>query len=162
MSRGPVDVVTFTFAPTEPGAVVTQMDALGVSHRGWINLIPGVAEEDEPDPHVGLGSLFSATGPEVPVCTWAPGRLGRNGVERDSLGIQHTAGTKVVRRLATLGVPLPEGWRWTQDHPRRGLVVRVPTEVGHADELSWLLEAATALSRVRLTGLWEARVRAGR
>jgi len=61
-----------------------------------------------------------------------------------------------------LGFPLPTGWRWQQDHPRRGLVVRVPTDVAHAVELDWLLRAGTALSIVPLTGEWEARVREGR
>jgi len=36
------------------------------------------------------------------------------------------------------------------------------TGVAHADQLSWLLAAATTLSTVPLTGEWEARVRPGR
>jgi len=67
-----------------------------------------------------------------------------------------------VARLATLGVALPAGWRWQQDHPRRGLVVRPPIDLSHGDQLTWLLEAGTVLSTVPLTGLWEARVRPGR
>jgi hypothetical protein len=160
--RGPVDVVAFSFAPEEPSAVVAQMDRLGAAHKGWINIVPEVREEDEPDQPVGLGTLFSATGPDVPICTWTPGKEGRRGVERDSLGIQHASGTKVVARLATLGVPVPDDWRWTQDHPKRGLVVRVPLGVAHGTELTWLLAAASALSRVRLTGQWAVRVRPGR
>jgi hypothetical protein len=156
------ETITLMFTPEEPAAVVTQMERLGSAHKGWINLRPGVREEDEPGTAVGLGGIFSASGPEVPVCTWAAGKAGRRGIERDSLGIQHATGTKAVARLATLGVPVPAGWRWEQDHPRRGLVIRVPTDVPHAEQLSWLLDAGTALSRVRLTGQWEARVRPGR
>jgi len=96
------------------------------------------------------------------VCTWVPGRVGRRGIERDSLGIEHATGTKAVARLASRGVPLPAGWRWQQDHPRRGLVVRAPLEVPHAEQITWLLAAGTALSRVPLTGRWEASVRGGR
>ncbi len=152
----------FTFVPEEPEVVLARMDALGQAHRGWINFFPQVREEDEPDPAVGLGSFFSASGPQVPVCTWVAGKAGRHGIERDTVGIEHATGTKTVARLATLGVPVPEGWRWEQDHPRRGLVVRVPVGVEHAAQLSWLLEAGAALSRIRLTGRWEARVRPGR
>jgi hypothetical protein len=67
-----------------------------------------------------------------------------------------------VARLVTLGVPLPKGWRWEQDHPRRGLVIRPPIDAAHRDQLDWLLRAATALTKVPLTGEWEARVRTGR
>ncbi len=152
----------FTFVPEEPEVVLAHMDTLGAAHRGWINFFPQVREEDEPDPAVGLGSFFSASGPQVPVCTWVAGKTGRKGIEPDTVGIEHATGTKTVARLATLGVAVPEGWRWVQDHPRRGLVVRVPVGVAHATELSWLLEAGAALSRIRLTGRWEARVRPGR
>jgi hypothetical protein len=153
---------TFVFEVDQPGPVVTQMDRLGAKHGGWINLTPLVREEDQPSPPDGLMAIFSGPIHEIPVCTWVPGRLGRKGVERDSLGIQHDTGSKVVARLASLGVPLPPGWRWQQDHPRRGLVVRPPLDVAHADQLAWLLEAGIALSRVRLTGRWEVKVREGR
>jgi hypothetical protein len=152
----------FTFLPEEPAEVLAEMDLLGAAHLGWINFFPQVSEDDEPDAAGGFGGFFSASGPEVPICTWVAGKAGRKGIERDSVGIEHATGTKAVARLATLGVPLPDGWRWVQDHPRRGLVVRVPLGVTHAEQLTWLLEAAAALSKVRLTGRWEARVRAGR
>jgi hypothetical protein len=155
-------VEAFVFTPDAPDAVLVQMDRLAAVHRGWINLNPGVLEEDVPPPAVGLGTLLTGAVHEIPICTWLPGKLGRKGVERDSVGIQHNTGTKVVARLVTLGVPIPAGWRWAQDHPRRGLVVRVPVGVGHAEQLSWLLAAGTALSTVPLTGEWEARVRPGR
>lgn len=153
---------TFSFSPEEPRAVVAAMDRLGADHAGWINLVPEVRDEDVPPEPVGLGTLFSGTIHEIPICTWAPGKVGRKGVEKDSLGVQHNRGTKIVARLATLGVALPAGWRWQQDHPRRGLVVRPPIDLSHGDQLTWLLEAGTVLSTVPLTGLWEARVRPGR
>jgi len=153
---------TFTFLVEEPGEVVAHMDRLGHAHAGWINLVPVVPEEEIPPPPVGLVSLFSGPVYDIPVCTWVPGGVGRRGVERDSLGIQHATGTKAVARMASLDVALPPGWRWQQDHPRRGLVVRPPLEVPHAEQIAWLLAAGTKLSRVTPTGRWEASVRGGR
>ncbi len=153
---------SFTFFPDEPSYVVEAMDKLGAAHKGWINLTPEVREEDEPSEPVGLGTIFTGRIHEIPICTWVAGKDGRRGIEPDQLGIQHNTGTKVVARLATLDVPLPAGWRWRQDHPRRGLVVLAPPEVGHREQLAWLLRAGAVLSTVPLTGRWEARVRAGR
>jgi hypothetical protein len=155
-------VETFMFTPDDPAAVVAQMDILGASHKGWINLTPEVREEDQPPPAVGLGTLFTGTVHEIPVCTWVAGKAGRRGIELDSVGIQHNTGTKVVARLASLDVPVPPGWRWRQDHPRRGLVLLVPLDVSHGEQLAWLLTAGAALSTVPITGRWEARVRPGR
>jgi hypothetical protein len=53
---------------------------------------------------------------------------------------------------------VPEGWVVLQDNPRRGLVVAVPPAEDAADVLAWLLDAATALSLVLLTGEWRALV----
>jgi hypothetical protein len=157
---GPVE--SFEFSPAEPGVVLAHMDRLSAVHQGWINFNPGVREEDVPAPPGAFGALFGSNIHDIPICTWVPGAMGRKGAERDSLGIQHSAGTKVVAHLATLGLPLPTGWRWQQDHPRRGLVVRVPTDVSHAVQLDWLLRAGAALTIVPLTGEWEAQVREGR
>lgn len=152
----------FEFRPEEPSAVLAQMERLGAAHRGWLNLQPGIREEDAPEPPTALGLIFSSAVQEVPVCTWVAGRQGRSGLEPDSLGVQHATGPRVVGRLASLGLPLPEGWRWTQDHPRRGLVVRTPVGTDHGDQLRWLVAAATALSGVPLTGDWRALVYEGR
>jgi hypothetical protein len=158
MRRHRPEAVILRFAPEEPRAVVAEMDRLGTAHAGWINFFPEPLEDEEPDAPDGLGGLFSASGPEIPVCTWTAGKVG----DRESIGIEHASGTKAVTRLANLAVPVPEGWRWQQDHPKRGLVIRPPLDTSHSEQLHWLLEAGRALSRVRLTGQWEARVRTGR
>jgi hypothetical protein len=79
------------------------------------------------------------------LATWHPG-------ER-SAGIEHSTGPKVARR-----VDVPTGWRVIQDHPRRGLVVRVPAEVADAEVLRWLVELGEALSQVPTSGRWIAEV----
>ncbi len=64
-------------------------------------------------------------------------------------------------KLRDLGLPLPQGWRVTQDHPRRGLVALVPAQVPAADVVDWLLAAAAAVCTVPTTGRWTAAVHAG-
>ena len=115
-----VEIITFRVDDT--AAVLAQMDRLSAAHRGWINIEPRVEEENEPPPPTGLGAIFSTGVYDIPICTWVAGKTGRHGTEPDSVGVQHATGTRVVARLAERGVPVPDGWRWVQDHPRRGLV----------------------------------------
>jgi hypothetical protein len=146
------------FRIEEPAAVVGEMDRIGEAHDGWVNLRPVLPSEQEPPPPTGLAALFSTAVHDVPICTWVTGKSNRHGVEPDSLGVQHSAGTKALAHLGSLGVSLPRGWRSVQDHPRRGLVVLAPAGTGHAEELAWLLQAGTVLSSVRLSGQWRAEV----
>ena len=150
------------FDAVEPSAVLAHMERLGAGHRGWVNLQPGIREEDAPPPPTAVGLVFSSDLYEVPVCTWVAGNMTRHGLVADSLGLQHATGPRVVARLASLGLALPDGWRWVQDHPRRGLVVRPPMGTPYGDELRWLLDAGAALSGVPLTGTWRALVYEGR
>ena len=152
----------FEFRIEEPGAVLSHMERLGAFHRGWVNLQPGITEEDAPPPTSPLGLVFSSAVHVVPVCTWVAGRDGRHGAEPDSVGVQHATGPRVVARLASSGMALPDGWRWVQDHPRRGLVVLTPVGTPHGEQLRWLLGAGAALSGVPLTGDWLATVYEGR
>jgi hypothetical protein len=74
------------------------------------------------------------------------------------LGILHQSGPKAARALAESGVAVPEGWVVLSDHPRRGLVVAVHPDSAPLDVLDWLLRAGAALTRVPLTGAWQAAV----
>jgi hypothetical protein len=142
------------FRVEDPSIVVDQMDRLGESRAGWVNLRPSLPDEDGPPPPTGLGALFSGTVHDAPMCTWVAGKLQRNGVGPDSLGVQHSAGPKAFAYLRSCEVPVPTGWRPVQDHPRRGLVVLAPAGTEHSEELDWLLKVATLLSRIPLTGEW--------
>ena len=162
MPRPPI--ATLEFLRTEPDELVSRMATMAAEHRGWVNLRPVVREDDgegEAGPAVqspGLFGVFGGSGPPVPLCTWTPGEARRRGVEPPSVGLQHAAGPKVVRRLVEVGAPVPAGWAVVQDHPRRGLVVRPPAEVAPEPVLRWLLGAGEALCVLPVTGWWRAAV----
>ncbi len=160
MPRPPTE--TLEFLRTEPDELVSRMAAMAAERRGWVNLSPVVQEDDEGGAgavrSAGLFGLFGGSGPPVPLCTWTPGEARRRGVEPASVGLQHAAGPKVVRRLAEVGAPVPDGWTVGQDHPRRGLVVHPPAAVGPEAVLRWLLGAGEALCVLPVTGWWRAAV----
>ena len=137
------------FWPKDTVAVVARMDELAQAGTGWLNLSPAL-DEDEPPPRSSNFGLFSGRGPDVPLCTWVPGTP-------SEVGIQHGAGPKVVDILRNLGQPVPEGWRVTQDHSRRGLVAMLPEGTTNQAALDWLLQAGAALAaHLRLAGWWRA------
>lgn len=145
------------FARTETASILERMRAMTEARRGWINFEPDV-QADVEVPGVGLFSFISARGPVVPLCTWAAEGWVRNRRRPPSLGVQHGTGTRATSRLADRGLALPGGWRVSQDHPRRGLVVEVlPTEEVQT-MLEWLLRAGQLLSWSPPTGQWSAAV----
>ena len=131
------------------------MGRLTAGRRGWANFQPEVPDDTEVE-GPGLFGVFAARGPVVPLCTWVVETERRGQRRPPSLGIQHATGTKAARRLADLGCAVPAGWRVTQDHPRRGLVVNVVPVEEPAVILGWLLDAGTALCPVDVTGWWDA------
>src|SRR5205085_11772828 len=126
-----MNVELLEFRPDDLAAVVA-----AVADAGWVNVQPDVDEVPEAG---GFFAVFSGQGPAVPFGTWHRGDR--------SLGLQHGTGPKLARRLT-----LPPGWRVVQDHPRRGLVLRVPDGVTDADALAWLVATATEVATVPLTG----------
>lgn len=131
---------------------------LTATNRGWVNLLPEVEPGFEPPPRNLVVALFSSRGDAVPLATWAaPEPAGGPA----SVGIQHGSGPQALIRLADAGLPLPDGWRKASDHPRRGLVVLVPSDAPADSVVRWLLRAAAELSTVPLTGHWLAQVHRG-
>lgn len=149
------------FATGEYGPLLERMAALAATGKGWVNIRPVIAREDEPEPPGPL-SIFGGAAHKVPTITWMPGKHGADGVARPTtVGLQQSSGPRVVARLRDLGLPMPDGWKVTQDHPRRGLVAKVPA--GDPDEpaLAWLIRAATVVCAVPTTGRWAASVHPG-
>lgn len=145
------------FWPSDTAVVVAAISEMTAAQRGWITLQPGVRPEDAPPPRSLFGALFSGTGPPVPVCTWVAPEAAQKPPHAE-LGILHQAGPKAVRTLTEAGVAVPDGWVVLADHPRRGLVIAVHPDSAAGEVLDWLLRAGQALSRVPLTGAWQASV----
>jgi len=155
MPRGqPREPEIVDFKPDDRAAVLARMDGLEAG-SGWINLSPALEDDAELPVRSATFGIFSGRGPDVPLCTWMPGTA-KAPVQ---IGIQHGAGTKAAPLLRDMGHPVPQGWRVTQDHPRRGLVIMVPPDVTNTAVLDWLITAGTALSaHLKTAGWWRAGV----
>jgi hypothetical protein len=153
--------VEWEFGTADDPELIGNLAAVRARGTGWINVEPVIEEENEPPPPGPFAFLGGSTH-KVPVITWIPAKPGPDGsVRPTSVGIQHAAGPRLAWKLRDLGLPVPGGWRVTQDHPRRGLVAQVPGDADDRDVMSWLLQAATAACAVPTTGRWRASVFAG-
>jgi hypothetical protein len=151
----------FEFGSADDPELVGHLTSVRSGGTGWINVEPIIEEEFEP-PQPGPFAFLGGSTHKVPTVTWLPAPPAADGVARaTTIGIQHAAGPHLARKLRDLGLPVPEGWRITQDHPRRGLVVQVPADADDGGVMRWLLQAATAACVVPTTGRWRASVFAG-
>jgi hypothetical protein len=149
------------FVASNDAELLGQMTELQARGSGWINIEPVIDEEYEPAPPGPFAFLGGSTH-KVTTATWLPGRPQPGGPPKPTtVGLQHAAGPHLARTLRELGLPLPDGWRITQDHPRRGLVVLVPPDADNGSVMRWLLEASAATCTVPTTGRWRASVHAG-
>jgi hypothetical protein len=159
MTRGRPLEIEFS-APDDPELLAYMAEASS-SGTGWINLEPVIDEEHEP-PQPGPFAFLGGSTHKVPTATWLPGKRNPDATMKPTtIGLQHASGPRVARRLFDLGCPLPDGWRITQDHPRRGLVAVGPADTDHRQVIEWLLRAATLVCTVPSTGRWIASVHAG-
>lgn len=152
-------VEQLVFRPDAVAPVLEWMDRLAQAHDGWINLLPGVPEEEVEQPSGGpFSALFGTAQPPVSMCTWMPARLQSSGNGEETVGIMHPKGGNAASQLAAMGVAVPSTWRVRQDHVRRGLIVHPLQGSSHAEVLDWALRAGAALTLVPLTGSWQARI----
>jgi hypothetical protein len=152
-------VLLVEFNRGDPAEVFDHMARLSTSLDGWVNFQPNIDPEDVPGSGFNLLSIFSARGPAIPLATWMPGIHNRKGVPAPpEIGIQHPAGSRAIPVLRTRGLDVPDGWIPLQDHPKRGLVLRLPPEVPHPEIVRWLLDATTALCAYPLPDSWLAAV----
>ncbi len=134
------------------------MEQLTDRGDGWINVLPSVADDDETSTTIGFFTMLSGGGSGLVMCSWIPARAERRPRAPAALGIAHLVGRRVVGELVEKGRGVPAGWFVEQDHPRRGLVVRVPPDEPHRAVLGWAVGAVAALSSADAALRWRADV----
>jgi hypothetical protein len=156
--RAPRTVDRFEFDPADLSRLLEVMAWLAAHRDGWLNLLPGVDTPTEPVEAPGLFAIFGSAQAPVSMCTWMPPGRGRHALDEVTVGIMHPRGKRVVPELEAAGLAVPPGWRVWGDHPRRGLVVRIPTTAADREVLGWALAVGGRLCAVPTTGSWEAEV----
>ena len=151
-------VERFEFDPADLTRLLEVLAWLSAHRDGWLNLLPGVDTGGEPVEPPGLFSLFGASREPVSMCTWMPPGRGRHALDEVTLGIMHGRNRRVIGELDAAGLSVPPGWRVWGDHPRRGLVIRIPASASGAEVLRWALSAGGQLCAVPQTGSWQAEV----
>jgi len=152
MSGEPEEIM---FRADDRAEVVARMSGLAATHKGWVNISPVLPDGVDP-PRQGILAYLGARGPEALLATWVPGAAKGDGFEPTKVGLQHSAGKRVVNRLAEGGLPIPDGWRVTQDHPARGVVATVGDGADLDEVAAWLIGAAERVATSPLTGRWRA------
>jgi hypothetical protein len=148
----------FEFDAGTPTRVLEALAWLAAHRDGWVNLLPGVESDAASVEAPGLFSIFGAAREPVSMVTWMPPGRGRHALDEVTLGIMHGRNHRVVPELVEAGLMVPPGWRVWGDHPRRGLVIRIPTTAPDAQVLKWALDAGAQLCLVPLTGSWQAEI----
>jgi hypothetical protein len=147
------------FFRSDPTQLLAVLDELAAAGDGWVNLQAVEDDEEAPDAQparAGLFSLVGGRGPRIPIGTWVPGERGGRRRDPDSIGIQHAAGPKALRRLVAAGVTPPDGASLLSDHPKRGLVLALADGTSPALVLAWLFAACEVLSSDPLPDTWVA------
>ena len=157
MTRASRRVERVEFDTDRVDEIVQYLDRLAEAGDGWINLVPATAEGDEPR-RVGFLSLFGGGSIGFTMCTWVPPRLDAREPVAATLGIAHNSGRRAVAQLQASALAIPPTWIVEQDHPRRGLVIRIPASVAHEEVLTFALRATSALSDRGRIGMWRADV----
>jgi len=136
-----------TYVTTEALAVIDQ-----VLHRpgSWCNLVYEPIEDDDIPDESALFGFLAARGPANPLATIMAAQPGKRPKPAE-IGIQHRAGTKAAAQLREANLLLPQGATVSQDHPRRGLVVRWPENAETATLIAWLFPSMRVLGRASTT-----------
>ena len=158
MGRSGPEVLDFGLGSEVAAEVEAAMVRLAEDLDGWVTFEPLFDEEALPPISRSWLDVFSARGPALPDASWVPGERKGDRVTPLSVGLRHPSGGRAIGRLNDAGLPVPEGWRMLQDHPKRGLVIEArpgaPVDAGVM--LEWMFAALAALTPMPLTGLWRA------
>jgi hypothetical protein len=132
-------------------ALVRLLGEVKAAGSGWLNLRPEIAEDTAVPSTPSSLAIFSKRGPAIPLVTWTPA-TGGNRPEPTSVGVQHGLASGLAKRLVGTAAAIPPTWRVAADHPRRGLVALVPSDVPDAAVASWMLSVADLTSVIPHTG----------
>lgn len=136
------------FRRNDVAALERAIEQLAAAGAGWLNVEP---DPDDVDPRAAARpSVFSGRGRAAPFATFVAGAPGAE----HQLGLEHGAGRHAVRQLRDAGVVFPDGARLVQDHPRRGLIVAVPSATSTSEIGRLLLRMASELAMVPLGDRW--------
>ncbi len=158
MARPGPEAVDFGLGGEVRADVVARMAALADGLDGWVTFEPLFEEDALPPVRASWLDIFSGRGPALPDASWVPGERRGDKVTPLSIGLRHPSGGRARAKLEEAGLPLPDGWRQVQDHPKRGIVLeaRPGTTPDPDATLEWMLAALQALTPMPLTGLWRA------
>lgn len=162
MARKLRGIEQIKFSPDELTRIVAWMTRLTAAEDGWINLVPRLSDDDDDDDErptsLGFFALLGGGAIGITMGTWIPpSHHPRRGLVWPSLGISQVTGRRAVAELNSLALPVPETWRIEQDHPRRGLILRLPPGEAPEKVLAWALRAV-ALCTYRPIATWRADV----
>ncbi len=129
--------------------------------RGWVNLQPEIAPDAVPPARSALTQYFRRNSPEAALGTWMPPPTDSPDAPQN-LGVQHALGARLSPLLEDWHLALAAGWRRSQDSPRRGLLVTVPSDEPHASVLRWLLDVTLLATVPETTGRWQVSLYTGR
>lgn len=116
----------------------------------WCNFVFEPIEDENMIDESPLFGFLAARGPANPLATILAAETGKKEKPAE-IGIQHRAGTKAAEQLREADLQLPQGAVVTQDHPRRGLVVKWPQNEETATLVAWLFPAMRVLGRAPTT-----------
>jgi hypothetical protein len=137
------------FLRHQPQDLVTIVSGV-LRNGGWVNV---QADPEEIDPRaVRKPSIFSARGRPAPLATLVVS----TGKAPHQIGFEHGSGRDAVARLRDAGIRFPAGTEVVADHPRRGLVLAVPSAAPAGELADLLLQASSQLTTVPLGDKWVA------
>ena len=117
--------------------------------RGWVNVLPRVADDDLPDIHV---NFIGWTNHGIPVATFLSVAPRNGSPQPSSLGVLHSRGRLGKARITDMLEGAPFAIR--QDHSQRGILLVVPPETSSALVLDVMCRFSRDLCEHEMTGGW--------
>ncbi|MGC2485141.1 MAG: hypothetical protein WA359_02715 [Acidimicrobiales bacterium] len=117
--------------------------------KGWVNVLPRVADDDLPDIHV---NFIGWTNHGIPIATFLT-EVPRDGeAQLSSLGVLHSRGRIGKDRIREMLEGVPFAIR--QDHSQRGILLVVPPGTPSSQVLDVMCRFSSELCEHEMTGGW--------